>query len=100
MPRDDEQGDQINEDHDGILEEDIERRHDRRFHFAHIVGHTGDDIAATCFREIAHGQGEHLVVELPAQIPQHTRPDRNHVVVRQPRREALEPGHRHEEETE
>ena len=98
LPRDDKKGDEIDDNHHRIFEEDIERRHNGRLDLVDVVGHTRDDVAAAGFGEIAHRQGEDLIVELLAQVAQDTRTDRHHEVVRQPRRCTLEAGHNDEEE--
>ena len=82
LPRDHQQGEEIDKDHHRILEEDVQSGHDRSFYLAHIIRHTGDDISASCLGEIAHRQGEHFLVQLLTQVTEHTCPDRYHVVVR------------------
>ena len=97
LPRDDKEGDEIDEDHNRILEEDIQSRHDRRLDLGDIIRHAGDHISAPCLREIAHGQGENLIIQLLPQIAQDTRSDGHHEIVRQPCRSAFESGHKNQE---
>ena len=98
LPGDDEEGDEVHEDHDRVLEEYIQRRHDRRLHLVDIIGHAGYHIAPPCLREIPHREREYLVVELLPQVAQNARADGHHEIVRQPCRAAFEAGHQHEEE--
>ena len=99
LPRDDEERDEVHEDHDGVLEEDIECRHDGCLDLVDIVGHTRDDVSAAGVGEVPHREGEDLIVELLSEVPQYTGADGHHVVVREPRGGTLESGHDDEEET-
>ena len=68
LPRDDEEGDEVHEDHHGVLEEDIERRHNGCLDLVDIVGHTRDDVSAAGVGEVPHREGEDLIVELLSEV--------------------------------
>ena len=100
LPRDDKAGDEVHEDHDRVLEQDIQGGHDGGLDLVHIVRHAGHDISPPRLGEVTHGQGQDLIVQLLTQVSQHAGTNRHHEVVRQPRRAALETGHDDEEQTE
>ena len=76
MPRYEQEGCEVADDEDGVLEHHLQTGHDRVLHLVHVATHTGDDVALALFAEESHGQGGDLPVELVPHITYHTRTDR------------------------
>ena len=72
LPRDDEQRDEIDDDENRILEQHVERRHDRIFYLLHITTHACNDIALTLLAEEAQRERSDFLIELIADVAHHT----------------------------
>ena len=75
LPRDEEQGGEIGDDENGVLEEHVERRHDAAFYLAHVARHACNDVAFALLGEEPEGQRRDLCVELVANVAHHARAD-------------------------
>ena len=78
LPADKEQGAEIEDNQDGVLDQDLDGTGDGILHFLHVTAHAGDDVALLLFGEKADGQAQDLVVNLHADILHNTGADGNH----------------------
>ena len=77
LPTDGQQGGEIDDDQDGILEEHVERGHDRGVDLLYVATHAGDDVALALLAEEAQRERRDLLVELVADVAHHARADGN-----------------------
>ena len=63
----------VHNDENGVLEEHVERRHDRRLYLLHIATHTGNDVALSLLTEESERELVDLLVELVAYVSHHAR---------------------------
>ena len=78
LPADRDHSDQIDNDQDRVLEQHIQRAHDRGLNLVHVARDPSDDIAFPLLGEEAQRQLRDLPVDLVADIPYDTCPDRDH----------------------
>ena len=83
FPAHDEHHGEVNQDEDGALEEHVERTHDRGFHFLHVAGHAGDDVAFAFFGKEGQRERQDFEVYFAPDVPYHAVADVNELVCAQ-----------------
>ena len=78
FPTDENQGPEVEDNEDGILDEHIQAGGNRRFHDADIAAHPRDDVPLLFLGEKAERKAEHFVVNLHPQVTDDTGTQRNH----------------------
>ena len=87
---------QAHDNHDGILEHHVERRHDAVLHLGHIAAHARHHIALALVAEETDGQAHNPVVDLVAYVAHHAGANGNHIVGGQICAARLQGGHHHQ----
>ena len=75
LPGYEEQGGEVTDDEDGVLEHHLQAGHDGVLHLVYVAAHAGDDVTLALLAEEAHGQRRDLAVELVAHVAHHACPD-------------------------
>ena len=77
FPRDEDEGSEIADNEDRVLEEHLQRCHDGVLDLLHVTTHAGDDITFALLGEESEWQRSDLLVELVADIAHDASPDGN-----------------------
>ena len=77
FPRDEDEGSEIADNEDRVLEEHLQRCHDGVLDLLHVTTHAGDDITFALLGEESEWQRSDFLVELVADIAHDTSPDGN-----------------------
>ena len=80
LPAHENHGGEVDEYEYGVLEKHFQRVHDGVFHFLHVPGGAGDDVALAFFGKEGKGKGQDFVVNQFADIPDDSVPDVNNFV--------------------
>ena len=99
LPREEKERSQVDDNHQRVLEDDVQRGHNRCLHLVDIVGHTRHNIPLLLFGEEAYGKRNHFVVEHNTQVAQHARANGHHIEVSQPRSQAFKESGQHQKQS-
>ena len=80
LPTDQEHGREVNQNEDGILEQHVERTHDRGLNLVHVARDARQDVAFALLGEEAERQLGDLAIDLVAHVAHHAGADGDHGV--------------------
>ena len=96
LPADDNHHHQAGDDHDGVLEQHVERGHDGVLDLGHVTAHARHHVALALVGEEADGQRGDFGVNLVADVTHHTGADGDHVEEAQVAAACLQARHEHQ----